>query len=148
MVEIVALSKILHVREREKDDAQKNYHQSIDYFENVATQLYALLKKKEKAEESHEVYMHNTIPIDKIREQLAYIEILNKRIQHLQQEMQAARIEMESKQVTLKDAHVEVKKFEKIISYRKEEQEKVMQRYEKISMDEISVQQYLNQKNR
>lgn len=148
MAEIVALSKILHVREREKHDAQKDYHQSIEYFEGVATQLYTLLKKKEKAEEAHEDYIQNTIPIEKIREQITYIEALNKQIVQLQQEVQAARTEMESRQVKLTDAHVEVKKFEKIITYRKKEQEKIIQRNEKISMDEISVQQYLNQKNR
>lgn len=148
MAEIVALSKILNVREREKHDAQKDYHQSIEYFEGVATQLFTLLKKKEKAEEAQDEYIQNTIPIVKIRGQIAYIETLNKQILQLQQEVQAARTEMESKQVLLTDAHVEVKKFEKIITYRKKEQQEIMQRNEKISMDEISVQQYLNQKNR
>lgn len=148
MADILALSKILHVREREKHDAQKIYHQSIEYFEGVATQLYNLLKKKEKAEEAHEEYIQSTIPIDKIREQITYIENLNKQILQLQQEVQAARSEMESKQVILTDAHVEMKKFEKIITHRKKEQEELIQRNEKITMDEISVQQYLNQKNR
>lgn len=148
MVEIIALSKILNVREREKHNAQKNYHQSIEYFEGVATQLYTLLQKKEKAEEAHEEYIQRTIPIEKIRVQIAYMETLNKHILQLQQEVQAARTEMESKQVILTDAHVEVKKFEKIITYRKKEQEELIQKNEKISMDEISVQQYLIQKNR
>lgn len=146
MAEIVALSKILNVREREKHNAQKDYHQSIEYFEGVATQLYTLLKKKEKAEEAHEEYIQTTIAIDKIREQMAYIEALNKQILQLQREVQTARTEMESKQVMLTDAHVEVKKFEKIIMYREKEQKELIQRNEKISMDEISVQQYLKSK--
>lgn len=146
MAEIVALSKILNVRESEKHNAQKDYHQSIEYFEGVATQLYTLLKKKEKAEEAHEEYIQTTIAIDKIREQMAYIEALNKQILQLQREVQTARTEMESKQVMLTDAHVEVKKFEKIIMYREKEQKELIQRNEKISMDEISVQQYLKSK--
>ncbi|WP_430785929.1 flagellar export protein FliJ [Virgibacillus flavescens] len=148
MAEIVALSKILNVREQEKHDAQKKYHRSIEYFEGVATQLYTLLKKKEDAEGAREEYIQHTIPIDKIREQLAYIEMLNKQILQLQQEVKVARSEMEEKQVILTDAHVEVKKFEKIITYRRKEQEEIIQKNEKIFMDEISVQQYLNQKNR
>ncbi|WP_404452620.1 flagellar export protein FliJ [Virgibacillus necropolis] len=148
MAKIVALSKILNVRESEKHNAQKAYQQSIEYFEGVATQLYTLLKKKEKAEEVQEDYKQNTIPIDKIREQITYIENLNKQILQLQQEVQSARTEMEAKQVKLTDAHVEVKKFEKIITYRKKELEELRQKNENIFMDEISVQQYLNQKNR
>lgn len=148
MAEIVALSKIMNVREREKNAAQKAYTHSIEYFEGVATKLYTLLKKKETAEGVQEDFLQSTIPIDRLREQLAYIEVLNKQIVQLQQEVQTARTEMEAKQVKLTDAHVEVKKFEKIITYRKKEQEELIQRNEKILMDEISVQQYLNQKNR
>lgn len=146
MAEIVALSKILNVREKEKHDAQKSYQHAIDRFEGVATKLYALLKKKEDAESTREGYIQHTIAIEKIREQLSYIEMLNKQILHLQQEVQTARSEMESKQLILTDAHVEVKKFEKIISYRKEEQAAIVEKNEKIFMDEISVQQYINQK--
>lgn len=148
MAEIIALSKVLNVRESEKHDAQIDYHQSIQYFEGVATKLYTLLKKKEKAEEVQEDYKQTTTLIDKIREQISYIESINKQISQLQQEVQAARTEMEAKQVKLTDAHVEVKKFEKIITYRKKEQEELFQKSEKKFMDEISVQQYLNQKNR
>ncbi|ASN05725.1 flagellar export protein FliJ [Virgibacillus necropolis] len=148
MAETVALSKILNVREREKHDAQKDYHQSMEYFEGVATRLYTLLKKKENAEEVQEAYLETTISIDKIREQITYIENLNKQIVQLQRDVRTARTEMEAKQVKLTDAHVEVKKFEKIITYRKKEQQERIQKQEKIFMDELSVQQYLNQKNR
>ncbi|MFZ3576607.1 flagellar export protein FliJ [Virgibacillus sp. DJP39] len=148
MGEILALSKILNIREREKNDAQKIYRQSIEYFEGVATQLYNLLKRKEEAEGIQEKYLQNTIPIDKIREQLIYIENLSKQITQLQKEVQSARSEMESKQEKLSEAHVEVKKFEKIITFRQNEQEEIIKKNEKLMMDEISVQQYLNQKNR
>ena len=148
MAETVVLSKILNVREKEKNEAQKAYHQAIDLFENVANQLYSLLKKKEAAEESYEGYIHTTVSLDKIRGQLSYIERLNKQIIQLQQEVQYARTEMEMKQLKLTDAYVEVKKFEKIIGLRKESAEETLKRAEKIAMDEISVQQYLSYKNR
>jgi len=51
MAETVVFSKILHVRENEKKDAQKIYYQAMDVFEKVASELYVLLKKKETAEE-------------------------------------------------------------------------------------------------
>lgn len=148
MAETIALSKILHVRENEKKDAQKTYQQSIDFFEEIATRLYTLLRKKEIAEESYEGYLQQTTPIDKIREQVAYIEILNKQITQSQSEVQHARNEMETKHGKLTNAHVEVKKFEKIIEHRDQEIDERSKKNEKAMMDEASIQQYLNQKNR
>lgn len=148
MAETVALSKILNVRENEKRDAQKAYQQSIDFFEEIATQLYNLLRKKEVAEESYEGYLHQTTPIDRIKEQVAYIEILNNQIMKLQHDVQKARNEMDTNHEKLTNAHVEVKKFEKIIGHRHKEDEELIKKNENAQMDEISMQQYFNQKIR
>ncbi len=148
MAETVALSKILNVRENEKRDAQKAYQQSIDFFEEIATQLYNLLRKKEVAEESYEGYLHQTTPIDRIKEQVAYIEILNSQIMKLQHDVQKARNEMDTNHDKLTNAHVEVKKFEKIIEHRHKVDEELVKKSENAQMDEISMQQYFNQKIR
>ncbi|MEC5422692.1 flagellar export protein FliJ [Virgibacillus sp. C22-A2] len=148
MTQTIALSKILHVREREKNDAQKAYYQSTAYFEEMATQLYNLLRRKEEAEETYEDHLQTIISLDKIREQLTFIEKLNSQILKRQREVQLARSDMESKQLKLTDAHVEVKKFEKIIEVRKKSEDDKLQKIEKASMDEISIQQYLSHKNR
>ncbi|HLS07991.1 flagellar export protein FliJ [Lentibacillus sp.] len=146
MAETAALSKILHVRENEKNVAEKSYQKSIDLFEEVATRLYNLLRKKETAESSYEDYLQQTTSIDKIREQSAYIEKLNKQIVELQSEMQRARNDMEAKHERLNHAYVEVKKFEKIIEHRHKENAAIIRKHEQALMDEISVQQYLSQK--
>lgn len=146
MTGTTALSKVLHIRENEKTQAQKAYQKSIDIFEEVATQLYELLRKKEKAEALYETYLQASTPIDKIREQAGYIENLSNQIITLQQEVQHARGEMESNHDHLSEAHVEVKKFEKIIQYRQEETAALIKKNEKDSMDEISIQQYLSRK--
>ncbi|WP_099158098.1 flagellar export protein FliJ [Virgibacillus ndiopensis] len=144
MSETVALSKILHVRENEKLDAQKAYQQSIEFFEDIALQLYNLLRKKEVAEESYEDYLQRTTAIDKLKEQASYIERLNKQIMQLQESVQKARSEMESKQEDLTNAHVEVKKFEKIIEHRQQDHDEKVKKLENITMDELSIQQYLS----
>lgn len=143
MAEAIALTKILRIRENEKLDAQKAYQQSMAFFENVATQLYTLLKRKEVAESSYESYLQKTIPIDKIKEQITYIENLNGQIIILQADVHKARSEMESKQIKLTDAHIEVKKFEKIIEFREKSKQEAVRKYENAAMDEISIQQYL-----
>lgn len=148
MANTVALTKILQLRELEKNDAQKAYHNSMEFFEKIATNLYEMLKKKEAAEQSYDVFIQNSTPLEKIKEQLTYIENLNQKIVQLQTEVQKARSDMELKQVKLSDAHTEVKKFEKIIKLRKQSALQMAQRQENQFMDEISVQQYLSHNNR
>lgn len=140
------LSKILNIREKEKKDAQLAHHESMVYFEKIATKLYTLLNKKENAEELYEKDFEKLTSIDKIREQTAYIEILNQQIIRMQEQVNEARNEMEVKQLKLTDAHVEVKKYEKIIEFRKHEQLMSAHRAEQIMMDEISTQQYVSRK--
>ena len=141
-----ALSKILHVREKEKKDAQLAHHQSIEFFEKVANKLYDVLRKKEDAEDFYQINLQATISIDKMKDQITYIESLNKRIVAIEEDVKRARAKMETKQLLLTDAHVEVKKYEKIIQFRKDEQIIIAHKMEQISMDEISIQQYLSRK--
>ncbi|MBP2077658.1 flagellar export protein FliJ [Oceanobacillus polygoni] len=148
MAEIIALSKILDIRENEKKIAQRAYNQSLDSFEKVATELYHILQKKERAEDSYDQFLHALTPIERIKEQSAYIEQLNRQINDLQFRVQKARSEMESKQHQLSDAHVEVKKFEKIIEIRKETKANIQKKMENAFMDEISITQFLSHKNR
>lgn len=145
---VASLSKILNVREQEKKSAEKDYRNSMDAFETIAMKLYSALKKKETAETAYETYLQEITPIDVIKEQVSYIEVLNKQIVHLQNQVQKARAEMETKQDMLAEAHIEVKKFEKIIEHRKLEKEELIKKEEKAMMDEISIQQYLSYKNR
>lgn len=145
---VASLSKILNVREQEKKSAEKDYRISMDIFEKIAMKLYEALKKKENAENAYDSYLQEVTPIDVIKEQVTYIEILNKQIVHLQKEVQQARTAMELRQDKLAEAHIEVKKFEKIIEHRQLEKEELIKKEEKAMMDEISIQQYLSYKNR
>lgn len=144
MSQIKTLAKVLEVREQEKKDAQLEHHQSIEVFEHIATRLYELLKKKESAESRYERFMHETTPIDQIRDQVQFIEILNQQIIALQEKVTEARTNMEQKQLKLTGAHVEVKKYEKVIELREEESLKIANKLDQAFMDEISTQQFLS----
>jgi len=140
------LAKILNIREKEKKDAQLAHYESTVHFEEVATKLHSLLVEKENVEKSYEKDFGKITSIDKIREQMAYIDYLTQQIVRLQEQVNEARNTMEVKQVKLTDAHVEVKKYEKIIEFRKHEQLKSELRKEQIMMDEVSTQQYVSRK--
>lgn len=141
----VTLTKVLNIREQEKMDAQKAYNQSLKTFEEIATRLYMLLKKKEAAEETYEVSIQDSMQIEKIRQQMDYIEILSRKIVDLERDVQKAREEMNLKHSKLENAHVEVKKFEKIIENRQQTKAEMLRKQEEATMDEISIQQYLSQ---
>ena len=146
MTQTMALVKVLHVRENEKKVAQKDFRKSQDVFEEVATKLYQLLKKKEDAEASYDQFIQSATPLDRIKEQINYIEKLNMKISMLQREVQFARNQMEKKQGILNDAYIEVKKFESIIEKRQKHAAEQEERMEKSFMDEISIHQYLSHK--
>lgn len=145
MAQPIVLEKILNIREQEKSEAQIEKNKATDYFEKVAKNLYYALKKKEQAEDGLYKYMKGKATITKIKEQSLYIDALNKKILTLQEQVQLARTQMEASQVKLTDAHVEVKKVEKLIEKRKSDQLELEQKLEKIEMDEISIRQFMNQ---
>ena len=148
MSQTISLTKVLHVRENEKKVAQKAFINSQEAFERVATKLYDLLKKKELAEKSYDEFIQEQTPLERIKEQITYIEHLNNAIIHLQREVQFARTQMEQKQQHLTAAHIEVKKFESIIEKRKQQETEKRAKLEKAFMDEISINQYLSNQNR
>lgn len=148
MVEVVGLNRIREIRENEKKVAQSAYSQSMETFEKIATELYNLLRTKESAEASFESYIQNTTSIEKIKEQAAYIEKLNQRIQSVQLLVQRARNDMEIKQEKLSNAYVEVKRFDKIIEFKQKNEIEEAKRKEANWMDEMSMQQYLSHKSR
>lgn len=148
MAEIVSLKKVLNVRENEKNVAHKDFLKSQDAFEVVATKLYQVLKRKEVAEESYDHFMQTPTSLDKIKEQISYIEKLNTQITLLQRDVQYARSQMDQKQVILNEAYVEVKKFESIIEKRQKLELEKTERMERSFMDEISINQYLSHRNR
>lgn len=143
MDSIQTLTKILQVRENEKKEAQIAHKQSVDLFEEVAQKLYVLLRKKEVADKNFSLVTEKKTSIEVIKEQSKHIENLSKQIIHLQSKVNNARNNMELKRSQLTEAHVEVKKFEKIIENRHDQHIERIEKTENDLMDEVSIQQYL-----
>ncbi|QDP40177.1 flagellar export protein FliJ [Radiobacillus deserti] len=142
MAFIQTFEKILQVKEREKKEAQKAYKQSVDSFEEVATKLYELLRKKEEAEENYQRQLDKAVSIDMLASHSSYMDKLQQVIQEVQYTVNEARLNMESFQLKLTDAHIEVKKFEKMIENKKQKLSEQLKLQENSFMDEISLQQY------
>src|SRR5699024_6406941 len=118
-------------REHEKRSAKQAHHQSIKAFEEVATKLYNLLKKKENAKEAYDLSLQSKTTVQHLKEQSLYIDKLNDQIIHLQEQVNIAR-----------------EKMEQMIGQQHERLEESALKRENEMMDDISIKQHLNRKNR
>lgn len=144
MAGVISLSKVLQVRENEKNNTLLSYNQSLKIFEQIATKLYEQLKAKELAEEQMEELKRAIMPIDTIVEQMNYIDSLYQKVAKLQLEVDQARSDMEQKRELLTDAYKEVKIFEKLIEKRQNEATQALLKEQMEAMDEISIQQFMS----
>ncbi|MYL33143.1 flagellar export protein FliJ [Pontibacillus yanchengensis] len=148
MADIATFHKLLQLKETDKNVAHKIYQESIEEFEQVATTMYELLKKKEQAEEYYQHQLQQSTQVTELHMTHNYIEQLNKQITQMQSSVQEARNHMENKQEELTFAHVEMKKYEKIIDRKEHNLYSLQMENEKKQMDEISMQQFISQGNR
>src|SRR5690625_5199038 len=146
--QLLSLEKILDIRDYEKQAAQVKHHQSVEASEKVALKLYQLLKKKESAEEQLQTTLQSSMTVTELQEQSRYIEQLTNEIVAFQETVDEARQLMNIYKEDLTDKHIEFKKIEKIIQHRYAELKADEQKAENNLMDEISIQQYMSQKNR
>ncbi|GIO21968.1 flagellar export protein FliJ [Oceanobacillus sp. J11TS1] len=148
MARISSLVKIRDMHDNERQIAQKAYTESQETFEKIAMELYNLLKKKEVAENTFDNAIQTSTSIEKIKEQSAYIEKLTNQIQTVQLLVQRARNDMNTKQNKLSEVYIEYKKYDKIVELKQEEAQETVRKQEANFMDEMSMQQYLRQKQR
>ncbi|RSD28023.1 flagellar export protein FliJ [Mesobacillus subterraneus] len=140
--------KILSLKEREKDEVQVIYQDSVKKFEDAADRLYHLLKKKEDIETFQLDRLLNGLPVQEIRHHQQFIGNLEKSIAHYQKVVMNARNIMNYQQLQLTEKNMEVKKYEKI-KEKDHLQFLADEKYEESRMmDEISIQQYMNREIR
>lgn len=138
------LQKILEVRENEKLKAEKEFTQATRQFEEVATKLYELLKKKENHENDYYQRIERKIHVFEIQQSHSLLAQFQKQIDQLQYYTQKARDNMNRKQEQLVEKSIELKKYEKMKQIKYEFYIEETKRQENILMDEISVQQFIN----
>ncbi|SDL74080.1 flagellar export protein FliJ [Sediminibacillus halophilus] len=143
MADSKTLEKLLDLRDRDKQTAQKDYKLSVERFEDVASEMYTLLKKKEDAEAAYQREIGEAPAfVGSLTSHSEYIAKLKTKIARLQTAVGNARKDMETKQDKLTAAYVETKKFERIIERKKEKHQAVVKAEESKQMDEISTLQF------
>ncbi|MCP3026121.1 flagellar export protein FliJ [Halobacillus sp. A5] len=149
MTSLQTFYKVKDLQEREKKQKQKIYQEHIDHFESVATQMYELLKRKETEDlRFDEELSGSSIKAEVFMQHERFVEQLEQQINDLQNTVHKARTDMESAHEVLSTAHIEVKKYESLIDRRLQQRSAWNKAEESKSMDELSVRQFLNYKNR
>ncbi|NNU89414.1 flagellar export protein FliJ [Anoxybacillus sp. CHMUD] len=142
------LTKILNLKEYEKQKALHEYEEARRRFEEVAEKLYHFLKQKEDYEEQHKQQLQSGLAVQHIRSFQQFMNNLQRVIDHYQHLVMQARQHMELKQLKLVELNVEVKKYEKIKEKHDEMIAQQMRIAEQKQMDDISIQQYCYRETR
>ncbi len=140
--------KVLTIREQEKNETEIAYKESVRSFEEVATKLYDLLKKKEDLIEFQQKRLVVGSSIEEIHHYARFIDSLEKTIADVQQKVVQARSKMNWHEEKLLEKNLEVRKFEKMREndYKSFQQEQ--DRIESIFLDEISSLTYFKKEIR
>jgi len=139
---IYRFEKVLTIREQEKNETEIAYKESVRSFEEIATKLYELLKKKEDLIDFQQERLAVGSSIEEIHHYARFIDSLEKTIVDVQQKVVQARSKMNRYEEKLLEKNLEVRKFEKM----REKDLKLFQqeqdRIEGIFLDEISTLTY------
>ncbi|HWL13265.1 MAG TPA: flagellar export protein FliJ [Ureibacillus sp.] len=134
--------KIMTIREQEKQQTEQAYKEAVRYFEEVATKLYDLLKKKEDLITYQNDRLAIGSTVDEIHHFATFIDSLEHSIADVQQKVVQARAKMNWHEQKLLEKNLEIRKFEKMkekdFATYKTEQDRV----EMLYLDEISSLMY------
>lgn len=134
--------KILDVREQEKTQTELTYKESVKQFEEVATKLYDLLKKKEDLLAYQNERLTIGASIDEINHYARFIDSLEKTIVDIQKKVVQARVKMNWHEEKLLEKNIEVKKYEKMREKDMQVFQTEQERIEVIRLDELSSMAY------
>lgn len=135
-------SKILNIQEQEKIQIEITYKESVKSFEEVATKLYEMLKKKENLIAYQNERLTFGASIDEVTHYAKFINSLEKTIEDLQKKVSQARVKMNWHQEKLLEKNIEVRKYEKMREKDFEAFQVEQERLENIRLDELSTMAY------
>lgn len=134
--------KILVVKDQEKTESELAFKESVQVFEEIATKLYDLLKKKEDLIEYQQERIKIGSSIDEINHYSKFIDSMEKTIEDAQQKVMQARAKMNWHEQKLLEKSLEVRKYEKM---RERDHERFIENQlhiEAIQLDELSTIAY------
>ncbi|EZH67247.1 hypothetical protein DH09_04750 [Bacillaceae bacterium JMAK1] len=140
-----SLQKLLQVKEKERDEQQKQFEVSRKQFEDAGYRLYHLLRDREQMIVGVEGYTTSGTTIAALQTAQMASERMGKEILHVQEIANDARAKMKVQKDALRYATIELKKLEKL----KVKQHETYRQEEKLSeqqqLDETATLLYIRQ---
>lgn len=140
--------KILIVKEQEKTESELAFKESVHVFEEIATKLYELLKKKEDLIVYQQERLKVGSSIDEINHYSKFIDSMEKTIEDAQQKVVQARAKMNWHEQKLLEKNLEVRKYEKMRENDFERFKEDQLRIEAMQLDELSTIAYFKKEIR
>ena len=139
---------VLVVRDQEKNEMELAFKDSVRHFEDVATKLYEMLKKKEVVLENQQERMTIGSTVDDIHHFSRFISGLERSIADMQQKVVQARSKMNWHEEKLVEKTLEVRKYEKMKEKDLGAFNAEQDRLEIIRLDELSSLTYSRKETR
>lgn len=130
--------KVLNIREQEKHETEMAFKESVRDFEEIATKLYNILKKKEDLISFQQKRLEIGSSIDEISHYARFIDSMEKTIEDVQKKVVQARAKMNWHEQKLLEKNLEVRKYEKMREKDFELFKEEQNRLETIQLDELS----------
>lgn len=140
--------KVMTVKRQEKDQTEIAYKDATKSFEDIATKLYNLLKKKEDLIDFQEKKLVAGATIDEIHHFSRFLISIEKSIDETQQKVIQARSKMEWHKDKMLEKSLECRKYEKMKEKDYQSYQKEQNRLEMIQLDELSSIVYYNKEIR
>lgn len=140
--------KVMTVKQQEKNQTEIAFKDAQKSFEDIATKLYTLLKKKEDLIEYHEKKLLSGSSINEMRHHTKFLESIERSIAETQQKVVLARSKMEWHKDKLLETSLEYRKYEKMKEKDYRSYIKEQDRLELIQLDELSSIAYYNKEIR
>ncbi|WP_157811967.1 flagellar export protein FliJ [Alteribacter populi] len=138
-----SLQKVLELKEHERNQADEAWNEATSEFEEVAMELYHLLKQKEEMENDYHGALEKGISISHLQHYQTRLSDLERIIHRSQKETQRARAKMQSSEHKRTLRAVDVKKYEKVKQKKQEQYASWQKANDMKSLDEIAVQQFM-----
>ena len=140
--------QVMIVKQQEKDQTEIAYKDAKKSFEDIATRLYNLLKKKEDLINFQEKKLAKGATINEIHHYSSFLNSVEKSIDETQQKVIQARSKMEWHKDKLIEKSLECRKYEKMKEKDYQTYHKEQERLEMIELDELSSIAYYNKEIR
>ncbi|MGC4375637.1 flagellar export protein FliJ [Fictibacillus sp. Mic-4] len=139
------LEKVLRVKKKEKELLEAEYAQAVQMFEQMANNLYELLKRKEEIEHHSNEQFKSKMVVNDLQNTQRYLLSLTQKIAKAQIQVQKARELMKIAEQQFVSKTIEVKKYEKLKERQMEEYKRTLFIEENKQNDEFSILRYINQ---